>query len=106
MALVGVGLLLRCRPRFDTTIATVVADVTFGDVGNPRVVRVVNNGRVYAVHIGVVGEATAFPSAALISNAAVAEAVIDAAVEPHLRAPISFMKDERVAAPAPITGSP
>src|SRR5215469_423503 len=104
--LVSVGLLLWRRPHVDTAIATVVADVTFGNVGDPRVVRVVNNGRVYVAHISVVGEAIAFPSATLVSNTAVAEAVIDAAVEPHLRSPISFMEDERIAAPGPITRSP
>src|SRR5215469_2661925 len=106
MAFVSVGLLLRRRPRFDTAVTAVVADVAFGDVGDSRVVGVVDNGRVYAVHISVVGKATAFPSAALIPNTAVAEAVVDAAVETHVRSPIPRVPDIYAVTPAPVTGSP
>src|SRR5215472_4409628 len=98
MPFVSVGLLLWRGPHFDTAIPTVVADVTFGDIGDPRVVRIVNNSCIHVGHIGVVGEATAFPSPALISNTVVAKAIIDAAVEPNLRSPITFMEDERIAA--------
>ena len=36
MVLVCVGLLLRCRTRFDPTRSTVVADVSFGDIHHRR----------------------------------------------------------------------
>src|SRR5580658_8526698 len=65
-----------------------------------------NYGDVYAIDIGVVGEVSAVPAAALIPRSTVAEAVIDAAIEADLRTPISFMEKKRVAAPAPITWSP
>jgi hypothetical protein len=36
MVLVCIGLLLRCRTRFDPTRSTVVADVSFGDIHHRR----------------------------------------------------------------------
>src|SRR5208282_457063 len=101
MVLVGVGLLLRGRTRFDAARTTVVADMGFRNICDSRVVGVVNYGGINAIHVSVVGEATAFPAASLVSHAAVAEAVIDAAIEAYLRPPIAFMEKERVAAPAP-----
>ena len=106
MILVGVGLLLRCGTRLDAARAAVVADVVFGDMHDRGVVGIVNDGRVHVIHIGVVSEVATFPAAAFISKAAVPIAVIDAAVVANLRAPISFIENERVAAPAPITRSP
>jgi hypothetical protein len=49
---------------------------------------------------------TTFPAARLITKTAVSEPIIDAPVEANLRAPISFMEKERVAARAPITWGP
>jgi hypothetical protein len=50
---------------------------------------------VYVIHVSVVGEVATFPAATFVSNIAVAEAVIDAAIEVHLRAPISLVEKER-----------
>ena len=46
-----------------------------------RVVCVVNDGGVYVIHVSIVGEVVTFPAATFVSNTAVAETVIDAAVE-------------------------
>ena len=106
MVLVSVGLFLRCGPRFHPTASTVVADVSFGDIRHRSVVGVVNDGGVYVIHVSIVGEVATFPAAPLITDAAVAEAIIDAAIEAHLWPPISFVEKERALAPAPITGRP
>src|ERR1035438_8685909 len=106
VVLVSVGLLLRRGTRFHPTRTTVVADVGFGHIRHPGVVGVVNDGGVHVIHVGIVGKVTTFPAAALITNTAVAEAIVDAAVETHLWTPISFMEKERAASPAPITWGP
>src|SRR6202047_1920856 len=106
MAFLSVGLFLRPRARLDPTVTTVVANVGFCDIGDPYVVGVVDNGGIYMIHVGVIGEVIALPAAAFVSKTPVAEAVIDAAIEAHLRAPISFMEKERTIAPAPITRGP
>ena len=55
----------------------------FGDVRHCRIVGVVNDGGVHVSHVGIVGETTTFPTAALIADTAVAEAVVDASVEAY-----------------------
>src|SRR5580658_2414783 len=58
------------------------------------------------VHGSVVEECSTFPIAALIADATVAEAVVDAAIESHFRAPVTFVKSELATAPAPVTRGP
>ena len=106
VVLVGVSLLLRRGPRFDTASTAVVAHACFGDIGHRRVVGVVNYGGVYVSDICVVGKVTTFPATPFITDTAVAEAVIDATVEANLRPPISFMENECTSAPAPIPRGP
>src|ERR1700733_13253667 len=106
VVLASVRLFLRCGTRFNPTGTTVVADMSCGDVGHSRVVCVVNDGGVYVIHVSVVGEVATFPAATFVSNTAVAEAVVDAAVEAHLRAPIPLVEKECAAPPAPITWGP
>ena len=83
MVLVGVGLLLRRGTSFNAARTSVVAHVGFGDVRHCRIVGVVNDGGVHVSHVGIVGETTTFPTAALIADTAVAEAVVDASVEAY-----------------------
>ena len=66
-----------------------------------------DDGYVHVVHVGVVEEVPVVPAAALITAPAVAEAIVNAAIEADVLPPIAFMEDEHAAvAPAPVAGSP
>src|SRR5579871_4458667 len=90
----------------DATVAAVIADAAFGNVFDPGVVGVANVLVVDAVHRGVVEEAIVFPTAAFIAATAVTVSVIDSAVVAHVRTLVTFVEQERVAAPSPISGGP
>jgi hypothetical protein len=70
------------------------------------VISIVNDGRVHACDSGVVGEVSALPGSAFISSSAVAEAVVDSAVEAYLLAPIAIVETIKSAFIAPIGRSP
>jgi hypothetical protein len=74
--------------------------------GDGGIVGVVNNGGVHVADVGVISKVPAIPPAAEEADAAVPEAVINAAVEADLRSPVSAMPKESAAAPAPIPWSP
>ena len=106
VTLARVRLFLRVGAPLDPAIPSVVADPVFGDIHHSRVIGVVNDGGVHAIHVSVVREMIALPAASLITLAAVAESVVNAAIEAHVRAPVSFMKTKRAAFPTPISRSP
>jgi hypothetical protein len=54
----------------------------------------------------VVVEGVAIPIAAVIADAGVAKAVIDAAIETDVTAPVAAMKAPAIAVPAPVAGGP
>src|SRR6202035_5262039 len=93
--------------RRDATAATVEADPIDGDVVDHRaVVHVGDVGRVDVGDRAVVVELVAAPAAALIALAAIAEAVVDAAVEADVRAPVAAAPHIDAALPAPVSGRP
>ena len=95
------------RRRRDASGAAVVAHLVDGDVVDYRlVVRVVDNRRVDIVDRRVVPELVAFPATAFKALAHIAAAVIDSAVEPHVRTPIPGVKQKHAATPTPIPGRP
>src|SRR3984957_18537675 len=106
VALASVGLLPRCRTRFDPSVSTVEANMTLGDIRHSGVVGVVNDGGVHVSDIGVVGKVIAFPATALITITSVAKSIVDAAVKAHFWAPVSFVEKERTLAPTPISWRP
>jgi hypothetical protein len=70
---------------------------------------VVDIGDVHAteiVHGRVVSEDAAFPVAALVAGAPIAETVIDAAVESDMRPPIATVENVHAVMPAPIARGP
>jgi putative CocE/NonD family hydrolase len=77
-----------------------VVDHRVVDVG------VVDHGGVHAHHGRVVGEYPAPPLAADEADAAVAEAVVHAAVEADVRAPVAGMKQVHAADEAPVSRGP
>jgi len=90
----------------DTAVAAVEADAVVVVHDDGLGVDVVNVDDVDVVHAAVVGEDTMIPTAALIADAAVTEAVVDAAVEADVRAPVTGVKDVCATSPAPVTGGP
>jgi hypothetical protein len=104
--LAGKRFLLGSRPRGNSAFAAVIADAGRGSVDDGLVVDVVDDSGVHAVDRGVVEEVSAIPIAALIANAAISEAVVDAAVESYLRAPPSCIPYIGAVTPAPVARSP
>lgn len=84
-----------------TDVAVVVVhDVYIADVD------VVNIGYVDVVDLAVVEEAVAIPIAALIATAAIAEPIVDAAIESDMRSPVAGIKAVGVVFIPPIGGGP
>src|SRR6266851_6564284 len=107
MLLTQRGLLLGVGAGLHAAGAAVVADAVVVVVhDNGLVVDVVNVRDVDVVHGTVVGEGSVAPVAALIPDAAVAEAVVHAAVEADMRTPIACVEDVSAAAPSPVPGGP
>ena len=106
MALLVVCFLLRRRPLVDTAITAIVADAVSRVVFNPSVIGVVDVLVVYAIYRGVVIKMIVFPPTAFVAVTTVAEPVIDAAIISNVRAPITFMEEECIAAPSPVSGGP
>src|ERR1017187_10387844 len=106
--------LLVCRCLFclgragaNSTRAAVIADMVHGGViDHGLVVNIVNVRGVHVIHRAVVAEGSVIPISAFIADTTIAEAVVDAAVEADMRAPIAFIPGVGVAAPTPIPGSP
>jgi hypothetical protein len=101
-------LLLRRRPFGDAAGAPVIADVVFGHIIRHVLVVHVRDIR-NVCHISdaaVVIEIPAAPFAACVAVTEISESVINAAVEPDGRAPVSNVKYEGAAAPSPIAGCP
>src|ERR1700678_1926125 len=69
-------------------------------------IRVVNYRCVHIQHRGVVGEVSALPPSAAKADTAVAKAVVHAAVEADMRAPIPGMEEISTTAPAPVARRP
>ena len=79
--------------RIDAALPAVVADSVHGDVVDDGLVDVdiSDDGGVNAADSSVVVEAVSAPVAAFITSAVVAEAIVHAAVEADVRAPVSGM---------------
>src|SRR5579863_808609 len=97
----------RRRASINPAVPAVVADVVVrGVVDYGLVVDVVKIRTANVIHGAVVVEASVIPISALITETAVAEAIVDAAVKADSRAPVAFIPGKSVATPTPITGRP
>jgi len=96
----------RCRPRVDSPSAAVVADTVHRDVVDRVVVNVVNDVDVDTCHVAVISEDGMFPISPLVAAPAVSETVVDAAVKPDMRTPISMMPPVAGALISPIRRRP
>src|SRR5579859_6731284 len=108
MLLAHRGLFLRSRARRDAALA-----VEAGAVHHRRVVDhgavdvdVAHYGLVHAHNCGVIGKCAASPFAADEADAAVTEAVVNAAVESNVRAPVARVPDVKAAGETPVAGCP
>jgi len=70
------------------------------------IVDVVDYGDVDIVDRAVVVEVAAAPVAALVADADIAKAVVDAAIEPDMRTPVATVKAIAVIVVAPVSGCP
>src|SRR5579863_5300278 len=100
------GLFRGCRASGNSTISAVIADVVCGVADYGFVVNVVNVGDVYVIHRAVVVEGSVIPISTAVAGTTIAVAVIYAAIETDLSAPVAFIPGIRVVAPAPVAGSP
>src|SRR6185312_16995620 len=93
--------------RLHANRASVVADSIDRTVVGYREVVDVRNVRVPHVGAGaVVIEVAVIPMPAFVTDAEVAESVIDTAVEPDMRTPIAGMPEIHAVGPAPIAWRP
>jgi hypothetical protein len=101
------GLFCRGRSGANSTGAAVIADMVHrGVVDYGLVVNVVNVGDVHVIHRAVVVEGSVIPISTLVADTTIAEAVVDATVESHVRTPVAAIPGVGVAAPTPIAGGP
>jgi hypothetical protein len=93
-------------PIGDAASASVVGDagVVIDDDG--AVIDVGDAGDIDTVHRAVVVEVVASPITAVVADAGVAEAVVDAAVKADVQAPEAAMEAPAVAVPAPVARGP
>jgi hypothetical protein len=103
---VGERYLLRRRARGDTAPSAVEGHMRIVVYGDRLVVDI---GHVRDIYIGdraVVEEPAAAPLSTLKAVAEVSEAVINAAIEPNLRAPIAGIPNIEAIVPTPISRGP
>jgi hypothetical protein len=92
--------------RPDATSAAVVAHTGRSAVDDPGVIGVVNDGHIDVIHGAIVGEMPMIPSSAKITHADVSKTVVDAAIEPDVRSPVTSAPAITTVTPAPIPRSP
>ncbi len=109
---IHVPVAIRCHlsgsgTRIDSTPAAVIAHaIDLAIVDHRFVVHVMNVGDVYMIHFAVVKEMISVPVPAFVAEAAVPEAVVNAAVEADMRSPVTGVPEIACVAPAPIARGP
>src|SRR6266511_1726823 len=99
--------LRRSRLGDDSTRAAVEAHARRCCIRNDwLVINIADIGNVDDIQRGVVAEYAVAPVPAVIADAEVAEAIVDAAVEAHARPPIARIPDIQAIVPAPVARCP
>src|SRR5580704_1632039 len=98
--------LTRIRPRCDAARAAVEADTALIRDGYMFVVDVAIHFDIHVAHGAIVEKVAVVPTTAIIAFAAVAESIIDPAIEANLGSPVAFVKHKTAATPSPISGRP
>src|SRR6185312_9658457 len=94
------------RTSRDAAVAAVVADATIGEHTHSMGVGVVNGGRVHPCNCGVVSEGVIIPISSYVADAGISVAIIHAAIESDVRAPVAAMPQVTPVVEAPVTGRP
>src|SRR5580658_8005074 len=94
------------RAGRDPTRASVIAHVVHSDVIHDHRLGVDVGHVGDIVHRPVVEEGSVIPISALVPDSGVTEAVVDAAIEPDLGAPVTLIKSKLAPAPTPVTRGP
>jgi hypothetical protein len=103
---VSPGLLLRRSTRGYSTLSAVVRDVRVIVYDHGLVIDIGDVGDIHVGHRTVVEEFAAAPFAAREAFAEVSEAVINAAIESDVRAPIADIPKIDAIVPTPVSGGP
>src|SRR5262249_51405599 len=103
---VGRPFFFRCGPIVKATTSTVIANPGHVALVDGRLIDVVNDSDVHAVHGFVVEEVPALPTSALITTAEIAIAIVHTAIKADDWPPIAFMENESAATPSPIGRGP
>src|ERR1700758_543790 len=108
MLLAHVALFLRSGARSDAAGAVEARVVHYGRVVDHGAVHVdvAHHGLVHVHDCGVVGKGASSPLAADEADAAVTEAVVNAAVESDVRAPVARVPNVKAAGEAPVAWGP
>ena len=93
-------------PHVEATSAAVIGDAAVISDYDRAVVDVGDVDHVNAVDGAVVVEVVAVPIAAIVAVAGVAEAIVDAAVEANMQAPVAAVEAPAVVVPPPISRRP
>ena len=98
----------RPGPHLDTALAAIEANATAAAmvVADRMVIDVAVDGDVNVVNRAVVVKVAAVPVAALVADADIAEAIIDAAVVADVRAPVATVEAVAMVMEAPVAGRP
>ena len=106
MLLAGRRFFRTSRTDANSAGAAIVADAVRVVDDDCPVIGIMNDRDVYIAYCTVVIEHSAVPIPARVTDSAVAEAIIDAAVEAHVGTPITRAPHVYAIAPTPITRSP
>ena len=100
--------LLRRRTRRDASVTTVVADAIDGGViyDDRLVIDVGNVGDVHIGHVAVVVEVASAPFATIKTFTGISVAIVNAAIEAHMRTPVAAMENVEAFVPSPPPRSP
>src|ERR1700722_9743541 len=100
--------LFRRRSRTDPTGAAIITDAVDSSVPDYRAVdiRIVNNGGIDIRHRRIIPESTTNPTTTGISGTEIPATVVDAAIEPNMRAPVSGIPGINPVYITPISGCP
>jgi hypothetical protein len=97
---------LRSGARVDAAASAIEANAGNVCFVHSRVIHIVNNVDVYVEHRAVIEEVSVIPAPAFETVAKVTEAIVDPAVETHLRTPVTIIENVPAVSPTPIAGGP
>jgi hypothetical protein len=86
-------LLLRCRPRIDSAMASVVTGPSYLNTRHGRFIKVMNHCNIYISCCAVIEDSAMIPIGAIITTARISETVVDAAIKTDVGCPVAGVPD-------------